>query len=461
MPYLSITDADRAKMLDAIGVSSVEELFAAIPPEIRDDTLSIPAGISELEAREMLGRMAARNVGAGDLRIFRGAGAYHHFVPSAVSHVGSRTEFVTAYTPYQPEISQGTLRVIYEFQSMVCALTGMDVTNASMYDGATAAAEAVLMAATHTRRKKALIPATVNPLFTEVIKTYGWGYDLEVVEVPMKGYCIDREALETLLDDTVACLVIQHPNFYGSLEEAFELTELVHSRKALSVAIVNPVSLGLLAPPGDWGADIVAAEGQPLGLGLSFGGPYLGILAARKEMMRKMPGRIAGKTLDREGRTGYCLTLQAREQHIRRDKATSNICSNQALCALHATVYMALMGPAGLKDVASLCHGRATRLAELVSRVPGYSVETSTPFFNEFVVRCPSDAKANAGPHDFSGKGTFVDRINDCLADRGFMGGLNLARISRDLEDRMLLCATEMLTEEDLVEFCSILGEVI
>jgi glycine dehydrogenase subunit 1 len=431
-------------MLAAIGVDSTEDLFRVIPEDVRNTELRLPAALCEQDVRRHMKGISSMNVAAEVTTTFLGAGAYNHFIPSGVDYILQRSEFSTAYTPYQPEISQGTLRVIYEFQTMVCALLGMDVANASMYDGATAAAEAALMSAGQTRRNMVLISGAIHPGYLDVIRTYCWGYGLEVEVLPFKNHATDMGSLTDELLDRAACMVLQVPNFFGTIEEAREIAARVKSRGALMVAVVNPISLGILESPGEWGADIVAAEGQPMGMGLSFGGPYLGLLACRKGLMRRMPGRIVGKTLDREGKVGYCLTLQAREQHIRREKATSNICSNEALCALAATLYLSLMGPSGVERAALLSHQKALKLAEMIGELEGFEILSRGPFFNEFLVRCPRP----------------VSEINDELLGYGILGGFDLAALKGEKGDTMLICATEQITDEEIDSLVSILGDL-
>ncbi|HXG41755.1 MAG TPA: aminomethyl-transferring glycine dehydrogenase subunit GcvPA [Dehalococcoidia bacterium] len=423
-PYIPNTDEDRRHMLSVIGVESVEDLFADIPAGLRIDGLRLPAGLSEAELLRELTALAGHNryPGQDGLACFLGAGAYRHFVPSAVLQVVARSEFYTAYTPYQPEISQGTLQTMFEFQSMVCELLGMDVANAGMYDGASALAEACLMAAAVTGRRRIALLATVHPGYQAVVRTYAFGRDLEVDLVSPQRPEVGEEH---------ACLAVQSPNFFGYLEDMGALAEAAHAAGALLVTSTDPISLGLFRPPGSYGADIATAEGQPLGCSLSFGGPYLGLLASRKELLRYLPGRIVGRTIDRSGRTGYVLTLQAREQHIRRERATSNICTSQQLVALAATVYLALLGRRGLRRVAELCYHKAHYLAERIAALPGYSLPLSGTFFKEFVVRCPRPPA----------------QVNEALLERGIIGGLD---VSQHIENGMLLCVTELNTRQEM-----------
>lgn len=446
MPYTSLTASERAKMLSALNVSSIDELLDFIPKDCRDLKLDLPKAMSEMEAFKHLQDVSRNNKCSDVDSIFRGAGAYRHYVPAGVDHILSRTEYSTAYTPYQPEISQGTLRVIYEFQTMVSRLLDLEVTNASLYDGATAAAEAALMAMGAAKKKTTiLLSEGLHPNYIEVIKTYSWGLNYNIRIVPLKGVATDIQALETELEKgDVGAFIVQSPNFFGTIEECEKIASIVKAAKAFIVGVVNPISLAILKRPGQWGADIVAAEGQPLGMKLSYGGPYLGLIGSTKKFMRKMPGRIAGKTTDLNGKRAFCLTLQAREQHIRRDKATSNICSNQALCAVAATVYMSLMGPQGLREVAVTSAENARKLAKGISGISGFKVYDSQQFFNEFVVKCPVS----------------VEKINSILLENRILGGLNLETLFKDRKNEMLVCATEMNSDQDIEKFVSLLEKV-
>jgi glycine dehydrogenase subunit 1 len=428
-PYLPNTDADREAMLERIGVASAEELFQDIPVKYRNAKFELPAQLSELELKNELRRMSEQNANFNDYACFLGAGYYHHFIPSVVSHITSRSEFYTAYTPYQAEISQGTLQALYEYQSMVCSLTGMDVSNAGMYDGSTAAAEAALMACRTAKREKIAVLETVNPNYREVIKTYAWGHAI----------LFKRVNAEAMPPDA-ACLIVQQPNFFGYFEEMTSLAEKAHNAGALLVVITNPISLGMYKAPGSYGADIVVAEGQPLGNTVSFGGPGVGLFACRKEYLRQMPGRLVGKTVDADGRPGYVLTLATREQHIRREKATSNICTSEALVALAATVYLAAMGKTGLRRVAELSYQKAHYAASEIAKLKGYSLAFSKPFFNEFAVRCPVPPS----------------EINQALLEERIIGGLD---ISDMVPNGMLLSATEMNTRQDIDKLVKILGK--
>jgi glycine dehydrogenase subunit 1 len=438
MSYIPNTDTDRAEMLKAIGVESVEELFHDVPEALRYPALHLPPPVSEAEVLRELREISEYNVDLEHAPCFLGAGAYRHFVPSVVGHIIGRSEFYTAYTPYQPEISQGTLQSIFEYQSMICALTGMDAANASHYDGATALAEAVVMAVSVTRgkRRKIVMSAGVHPEYRAVVRTYTQGAQLTVIGD--RRSATDVSSLAEIVDGETACVIVQNPSFLGYLEEPDALRALadaVHTAGALLVVSADPISLGLFAPPDDYGADIVCGEGQALGGGLNFGGPYLGYFACKKKYLHKMAGRIVGQTVDRHGERGFVLTLSAREQHIRREKATSNICSNEALMALAAAVYLTAMGKTGLRQVAELCYHKAHYAARQLSTLPGYELLSEQPFFKEFPLKCPRP----------------VDEINDYLLDEwGIIGGYDLGRDYPELANTMLVCVTEMNTKEEI-----------
>ncbi|HOJ20401.1 MAG TPA: aminomethyl-transferring glycine dehydrogenase subunit GcvPA [Armatimonadota bacterium] len=436
MRFLPGTEADRREMLHRIGASSVEELFAEVPPEGRvQGLLRLPPALSEPELLAHLGDLAARTTGTAEYCCFLGAGVYDHYIPAVVPALVGRTEFLTAYTPYQAEISQGLLQSIYEYQTLVCQLTGMDAANASMYDGATALAEAAIMAGAATRRNRFLLPRTIHPYFQHVVATYLAPLPYELVQIPQASDGgVDREALERELDERVAAVLFQHPNFYGCLEDARELCDAAHRVGALAIAAVDPISLGLLTPPGEYGADIVVAEGQSLGNSLSFGGPLLGLMACRSRLLRNLPGRLVGATTDRDGRVSFCLTLQAREQHIRREKASSNICTNQALNALAATVYLCTLGKQGLRRVAELCLQKAHYAHSRLQADAGFTPIFSRPFFKEFALKAPEP----------------VASLNERLRAAGILGGLDLGRLSPELEGATLLCVTERRTREQI-----------
>jgi glycine dehydrogenase subunit 1 len=436
MPFLPNSIQDRRNMLATIGVSSITDLFADVPAAYRFPELKLPKPASEIEILDELNSMAAKNNAIGAYANFMGAGAYHHFVPSAIPYLTSRSEFSTAYTPYQPEVAQGTLQAIFEYQSLVAALLGMDVVNASHYDGATAMAEAAIMAVnvSNGKRRKIVISPSIHPHYRQTLRTYLPGDQANIVgDEDLQQ--TDLEQLKAKLDGNTACLIVQNPTFFGELLDVTGLADAVHAAGALLVVVANPViSLGLLQPPGQYGADIVVAEGQPLGAGLNFGGPYLGIFAAREKYMRKMPGRLIGQTNDTQGRTGYVLTLSTREQHIRREKATSNICSNESLVALTAAMYLSYMGKQGMREVAVLCYHKAHYAAAEIGRLDGYQVSSRRPFFNEFVVQCPKP----------------VAEINEALLKKGILGGYDLEKDYPFAKNQMLVCVTEMNTRSQI-----------
>jgi len=436
LPYTSMTEADKQAMLKVIGVESADELFADIPESIRlTRPLNLPKGMAEAEVRRHVGALAAKNADVTQYACFLGAGAYDHLIPAAVPQLVSRSEFYTSYTPYQPEITQGVLQATYEYQTLIAQLTGMDMANASIYDGATALAEAALVACNQTRREKVLIPQTVHPEYRQVVHTYLRHQNLEVVEVPYKDGATDMETLAEMVDDTVAAVVVQQPNFFGVLEDTRGFGRLAEKHGALLIAaIADPLTLGVLEAPGAYGAHLAVGEGQPLGNPLSFGGPYLGFFAARDELVRRIPGRIVGATVDKDGNTGYVLTLQTREQHIRRERATSNICTNQGLNALTAAVYLTLLGKQGVKDVAYQSLQKAHYAQRAITALPGFSAAWERPFFHEFVVRTSADPEE------------LVQR----LLDYQIIGGLPLGRFYPELSDAILFCVTEARTKEEI-----------
>ncbi|MFB3896470.1 MAG: aminomethyl-transferring glycine dehydrogenase subunit GcvPA [bacterium] len=433
--FIPFSKEEQQQMLHKVGVKSVDELFSDIPDSVRlTKPLSISPVLSEPELTAYLQTLANKNIGKQYL-CFLGAGAYDHYIPAAVDAIVSRSEFYTAYTPYQAEASQGTLQTIYEYQSMVCELTGMEVSNASMYDAATAIAESALMAIRSTGRKQILVSQTVHPNYREVLETYCHTAGITVQEIPYTNGITDLNQLAQLVNQDTAAIIIQHPNFFGNLEPAYELDSLIHQYGGLLISSVNPISLGILAPPNLYHTDITVMEGQSLGNPLNFGGPYLGILACKKELMRLIPGRIVGMTKDHEGKPGFVLTMQTREQHIRRQKAVSNICSNQALLALSATVYLSLLGKQGLKEVAVLNLQKTNYLKQQIAKVPGYNVLWQTqPGFNEFVVQCPIPAK----------------EVNRKLLDAGIIGGYPLESQYPELNNCLLFCVTEKRTKTDI-----------
>ncbi len=431
MSYIPNTDDDRREMLKRIGVKSIEELLDTIPEELRlKKPLNIPK-LSELELLREIDELAHQN--KEDLICFAGGGVYDHYVPSAIGTILSRPEFATAYTPYQPEVSQGTLQVIYEFQTHICRLTGMAVANASMYDGASAAAEAIALAVKSTRRNKVVISETVSPMVREVINTYLSGTDIEQVFLPMKNGMVDPDKLAAL-DNTVACVLIAQPNFFGCLEEIESIEEKIHSVGGLLIMSVDPIAQALLKTPGEYNADIVVGEGQPLGIPLSYGGPLLGFFATSSKLMRNLPGRIAGRTKDIEGQTGYTLILQTREQHIRREKATSNICTNQALCATTATVYMTLMGKAGLRKAALLSAEKAQQAAEKINEIDGFNLYFDHPFVREFAIKTPKPAS----------------HIIASLLEHQILPGINAGRWYKGCDDCLIIAFTEKRSIEDI-----------
>ncbi len=446
MRYLPLTDADRRDMLAKIGVTNIDALFADVPKAKRLDRLiDLPKAKGELEVERLLGRMAGKNVSAGSVPFFVGAGAYKHHVPATVDHLIQRSEFLTSYTPYQPEIAQGTLQYLYEFQTQVAALTGMEVANASMYDGSTGAAEAVLMAHRVTRRRKAILSGNLHPHYCETIETVSRMAGDEVVAPAPHGAAED---LSGLIDNSVSCVVVQNPDYFGQVRDLTQLADKVHAAGALLIVVFTEVvSLGLVQPPGAMGADIAVGEGQSIGNSLNFGGPYVGLFATRQKYLRQMPGRLCGETVDKEGRRGFVLTLSTREQHIRREKATSNICTNSGLCVLAFTIHMTLLGETGLKRLARINHANAVKLADLLAKVPGVKVLNDT-FFNEFTIRVP-------------GKGADVI---EKLAAKGVLGGVPASRLAPDnpdLQDLIIVASTEVNTDEDRAAYAAALREVL
>ncbi len=430
-------------MLKTIGKNNLAELFNVIPEAFRYPDLELPSSLSEMEALQQFKDWSEANNACGDMVCFLGAGAYNHYIPAAVDFLLHRGDFFTAYTPYQPEISQGTLQAIFEFQSLVCNLTGMEVANASHYDGATAAAEACISAFHQFKGKRAkfVISPLVNPQYRETIQTYFGLLDEAQIIIPASN---DPQALEKSIDDQTALVMVQYPDFLGNITDWSALTQTAHEKGALVAVSTNPIALGLLKPPAECGADFVLGEGQPLGIPMSFGGPYLGFFATRKELVRKISGRIVGETVDKDGRRGYVLTLTAREQHIRREKATSNICSNQGLMALAATIYMSLLGKSGLRKVAELCYQKAHYAAEQICKVKGFRVINTQPFFHEFVVECP-----------FS-----VSDINEHLLEHGILGGYDLEKSYPDMKNCMLVAVTEMNSKDEIDALVEVLAEV-
>ena len=447
MRYLPLDDADRADMLAKIGVKSIDDLFADVPAaKLQKKLPALAKAQSEIAVEREIGRLAARNVAAGSVPFFVGAGAYRHHVPASVDHLIQRSEFLTSYTPYQPEITQGTLQVLFEFQSQVALLTGMDVANASMYDGSTGCGEAVLMAHRITRRKKAVLSGGLHPHYravTETLAKYGGAEVTALAPDPL-----GKEDAAAAIDGETSCIVVQYPSVYGTIRDLKPIAAAAHEKGALLVVVVTEVvALGALKSPGEMGADIVVCEGQSIGNGLTFGGPYVGLFATREKYVRQMPGRLAGETVDAAGRRGYVLTLSTREQHIRREKATSNICTNSGLCALAFTIHMTLLGEAGLRALATLNHANACDLADRLGRIKGVSVLNDT-FFNEFTIRVPGKA---------------ADVIEK-LAERAILGGVPVSRLEPDqpdLADLILVASTEINTDDDRAAYVAALKEIL
>lgn len=444
MPYVPHTATDIREMLETIGFSSLDDLFGEIPGKLLDPSIDLAPPLSEEELREQIERLGGANQTTRDYISFLGGGSYERIRPSLIDHLISRAEFATSYTPYQAEVSQGTLQFIFEFQSLIAALTAMEVANASMYDGASSFAEAALMALRITKKKKVLYSATLHPRWKQTLRTYLTGTGAELVEVPMENGRLDRDRLKSSLVDSAAALMIQHPNFFGYLEEVDRIAEVVKESGPLWVQASDPVSLGLIEPPGKLGTDIVVGELQSLGLPLSFGGPYAGYLACKERYIRQMPGRLVGKTTDLEGKTGYVLTLQTREQHIRRDKATSNICTNQSLCALAATIYLTCLGPDGLREVGRQNFDKAHYLAQGLLDIQGVTSLSDGPFFNEFTLVLPRAAGGVAAE----------------LKNRGILAGLHDPKWTGHA-NRLVVCATETKKKTDLDRMVEAFREVV
>ncbi|WP_018661556.1 aminomethyl-transferring glycine dehydrogenase subunit GcvPA [Heyndrickxia acidiproducens] len=441
--YLPMTEEDKQEMLKDIGVASAEELFADIPETVRfKGDYKIKKAKSETALLKELAALAAKNADLKQYASFLGAGVYDHYIPAVVDHVISRSEFYTAYTPYQAEISQGELQAIFEFQTMICELTGMDMANSSMYDGGTALAEAAMLSASHTRRNKILVSAAVHPQSRMVLHTYARGQGIDIEEIPLQNGQTGLEALKNKIDGETAAVIVQYPNFFGSLEALKEIGEIAHAHQALFVVSANLLALGVLAPPGAFGADIVIGDAQVFGIPAAFGGPHCGYFAATTKLMRKVPGRLVGETVDENGKRGYVLTLQAREQHIRRDKATSNICSNQALNALAASVAMAALGKTGVKEMA-LANISKAQYARKKLKAHGFRPAFDAPFFNEFLVKMPKNIK----------------EINHYLLEKKIIGGYDAGRDYPDYRGHMLVAVTEMRTKEEIDQFVKELGE--
>ncbi len=441
MPFYPNTERDRREMLKKIGVSSFDEILANIPPEIRlRDGIALPEPLSEVEVLRELQALSRRNRNTQDNITFLGGGAYDHFIPAAVGAIISRSEFSTAYTPYQAEVSQGTLQGIYEYQTMICNLTGMDVANASMYDGGSALAEACLLAVRHTDRKELVFAGKVHPQYLEIVRTYMQGWDVSIRYASRKDGVADARELQNLVTKQTAAVIVQQPNFYGCLEDVVEIGRIAHETGALFVVSVDPISLGVLASPGEYGADVVVGEGQGLGIPLSFGGPYLGVFAVKEFLLRKVPGRLSGITIDVDGKRGFTLTLQTREQHIRREKATSNICTNQGLMMLAACVYLCLMGKQGMSQVANLCLQKSHYLAAEIAKIPGFKLKWKQPFFKEFVLETPKSP-------------SFI--IQE-LTKNGILAGIDLTEFG-DSKGGLLVAVTEKRTKLEMDQFVAAL----
>ncbi len=445
--FIPHTEGEREEMLKTIGVKTLADLFQDVPKAYRFPDLDLPPALTEMEAMALVQDMSQANETARDMACFLGAGAYNHYIPAAVDFILRRGEFYTAYTPYQPEVSQGTLQAIFEYQTMISALTGMDVSNASHYDGATATAEAVVLSYHHFRgkRKKFILSPALDPQYCDVLRTYMSGYD----DVTITGDDCNEPLSEptnllSLIDNDTALVVVQYPDFFGRIYDYSDLVNAAHAAGALVTVVANPIALGLLKPPGEFGADIVTGEGQPLGIPMSFGGPYLGLFTTRNELVRKMAGRLVGETVDHDERRGFVLTLTAREQHIRREKATSNICTNQGLMALASAVYLSLVGKSGLRQVAELCYQKAHYAADRITAIPGYSLCHDQPFFHEFAVCCPRP----------------VEEINQHLLDHGILGGFDLGKEYPSLANHMLIAVTEMNSREEIDLLCAVLEEM-
>lgn len=432
MSYIANTDEQRHEMLKVCGVDSVDQLFSDIPANLRPSSFQLPQGKSELELINYFEKLSKKNF--SHLINFVGGGFYDHFIPSAIDALVSRSEFYTAYTPYQPELSQGTLQAIYEYQTDICRLTGLEVSNASLYDGGTALYEACQMAIGTTGKRKIIVDGGVNPIYRKMLHSYTANLAIELVEIPVSHGQSNRERLYSCFDENTAAVILQNPNFFGVIDDHTDIVEKAHSSGMLAIQSVYPIAMALLKSPGEQGFDIATGEGQSLGNPLSFGGPYLGFMAATKKLARKMPGRIVAKTLDVNGKDGFVLSLQAREQHIRREKATSNICSNEALCALRAHIYLSLLGKQGVKDVATLCVDKAHYAKERLKAIPGVKVMESSPTFNEFTIKLPMDAGECVGK----------------MIDYGFAAGFPLGRYYPEMENYLLIAVTEKRTKYEI-----------
>lgn len=447
IPYIPNTEEDQKKMLKEIGAESIEALFCAIPQNLRLKTdLDIPSSLSEMELVNEMRKLSEKNAHLDEYVSFLGAGSYDHFIPALVDHLSGRSEFYTSYTPYQSEASQGMLQATYEYQSLICQLFQMDACNASLYDGATALVEAVILAHKVNHGKKVLLAKSLHPESRQVLTTYiEKTLGLSVIEVDYENGVTDLAKLEEKISNDTSCVIVQSPNFFGCLEEVNEIEEITHQAGSIYIVSVDPISLGLLVPPGEYNADMAVGEGQVLGSKLNFGGPYLGIFTCKKEFLRKIPGRIVGETTDKEGKRGFVLTLQTREQHIRRERATSNICTNQALNALRAAVYLSTLGEKGFPEVASLCLQKSHYAARRIYQVPGFEPTFTSPFFKEFAVKCPIPP----------------NKINKLLWDNKILGGFELSRSYPQLQNSLLFCVTERRTKEDIDKLINLLEGMV
>lgn len=436
MDYIPNTERDKEKMLKEMGMSSFESLLENIPPTFRKFSSALPAGLYEPEVLRVLRSLSEKNTSAGTCISFLGAGAYDHYIPSLVDHLASRGEFFTCYTPYQPEVSQGTLQVIYEFQTLLCKLTGMDVANSSLYDGSTALTEAALLSIRLKEKNKIVCSRAIHPEYRHVLSTYVKGLHTEIVEIDTPEGITDGSQLEKVIGDNTAAVLVQNPNFFGCIEDMESISEIAHRHDALFIACVNPISLGILTPPGEYNADIAVGEAQVLGNYLNYGGPYLGFFAVKKELLRKMPGRIAGETVDSLGKRCFVLTLQAREQHIRREKATSNICTNQALLALRTCIYLCALGKKGIAELSRLNLQKSHYAYEKLCALDILEPTFQQPFFHEFGMKATGNLR--------------IHKINEHLLKKGIIGGLELSAFYPDLANSMLLCVTETKTKESI-----------
>ena len=438
MDFVPHTEDEFREMLDEIGVKSFDELLSSIPSDLRKFEMKVPKGMSEMEVKSLLTSLAGKNIPTSQYDSYLGAGAYEHYIPSIVDHLAGRSEFYTAYTPYQAEASQGSLQAMFEYQTAICELTEMEISNSSLYDAGSAIAEAAIAALrVGHKRNKVLVSKTVHPEHRQVVRTYLRGMGTEVVEVPYKDGVTDLSALDEAIDDDTAAVIMQSPNFFGCIEEMETASSAAHKKNALFIAVVNPITLGVLKPPGEYGADIAVGDGQPLGIPTSYGGPYLGFFACTEKVLRKVPGRLIGLAKDTEGRRGFVMTLQAREQHIRRDKATSNICTNQALMAIRALIFACALGREGIREVGELNINNSHYAYEKVTSITDISGKFEAPFFNEFVVQMDSPPR----------------EVNEKLLEQGILGGVPLGWWYPELDDCMLICVTETKTVEQINRF--------